>query len=89
MKPNAVSIACLGLSALLLQTAPASAYLDPGTGSMMLQAIIGGIVAAGVVGRLYWYRLKASVSSLFSGRSRNAGAARSVKASSEADAPDG
>jgi hypothetical protein len=55
---------------------------------MLLQAIIGGIAGAAVVGRLYWHRLKASMSSLFSGRSRNARQASAVKATSETDAPD-
>jgi hypothetical protein len=37
---------------------PAYAYLDPGTGSMMLQLLIGGIAGALVVIKLYWYKLK-------------------------------
>ncbi len=36
---------------------PAWAYLDPGTGSMILQGVIGGIAAAVVLGKLYWHRL--------------------------------
>lgn len=36
----------------------AEAYLDPGTGSMMLQVILGGIAAIGVVIKLYWYKLR-------------------------------
>lgn len=35
---------------------PAFAYLDPGTGSMMLQLMLGGIAGAMVVGRLYFRR---------------------------------
>jgi hypothetical protein len=31
-------------------------YLDPGSGSMILQAVVGGIAAAAVVGKLYWRR---------------------------------
>jgi len=38
--------------------AQAHAYLDPGTGSIMLQAIIGGVAAALFVGRSYLYRFK-------------------------------
>ena len=37
---------------------PALAYLDPGSGSMMLQLLLGGVAAAGVVLKLYWYRLR-------------------------------
>ena len=33
------------------------AYLDPGTGSVILQAIVGGVAAAAVGARLYWRRL--------------------------------
>jgi len=37
---------------------PAFAYLDPGTGSMIVQLLLGGIAGAMVVGKLYWQRLK-------------------------------
>jgi len=33
------------------------AYLDPGTGSMLVQLIVGGLAAAGVAVKLYWRRL--------------------------------
>ena len=33
------------------------AYLDPGTGSVLLQAIVGGVAAAAVTAKLYWRRL--------------------------------
>lgn len=33
------------------------AYLDPGTGSMVLQIIVGGVAAIGVAGRYYWQRV--------------------------------
>ena len=32
------------------------AYLDPGTGSLILQAVLGGVVGAAVVIKLYWRR---------------------------------
>ena len=44
---------------LLLSSAPAHAYLDPGTGSMLLQGILAGIAAAGAFMSLNYYRLKA------------------------------
>lgn len=46
---------------LLLICADAVAYLDPGTGSMMLQVILGGIAAVGVAVKLYWHRLRAAL----------------------------
>jgi hypothetical protein len=33
-------------------------YLDAGTGSMIMQALAGGIAGVAVVGKLYWRRLK-------------------------------
>ena len=44
--------------------APAYAYLDPGTGSMILQAIIGGIAVAGATLSVYWTRVKSFFGSL-------------------------
>ena len=43
------------LGALLL-TLDALAYLDPGTGSALLQGVIGAIAAIGIVLKLYWHR---------------------------------
>ena len=37
------------------------AYLDAGTGSVLLQALVGGVAAVGVGARLYWQRMKARV----------------------------
>ena len=34
------------------------AYLDPGSGSMLLQALAGGVAAVAVVGKFYWRRLR-------------------------------
>ena len=33
------------------------AYLDPGSGSMILQMLAGGAAAVAVVGKMYWRRL--------------------------------
>lgn len=44
---------------LMLVTAPSAwAYLDPGSGSMLLQVVLGGLAAVGVAARLYWHRFK-------------------------------
>jgi uncharacterized membrane-anchored protein YitT (DUF2179 family) len=43
-------------------TQSAYAYLDPGTGSILLQAVIGGVASGLFVIRLYWRKLR----SLFS-----------------------
>lgn len=33
---------------------PAHAYLDPGSGSYILQLLLGGFAGLAVVGKLYW-----------------------------------
>jgi hypothetical protein len=33
-------------------------YLDPGSGSMILQALAGGLAGIAVVGKVYWRRIK-------------------------------
>lgn len=33
------------------------AYLDPGSGSMILQIIAGGLAAVAVTAKLYWNRI--------------------------------
>lgn len=41
----------------------ANAYIDPGSGSAIMSAIIGFFVALGIAIKTYWYKLK----SLFGG----------------------
>lgn len=36
---------------------PAAAYLDPGTGSIILQGAIAGIAVAWFTIKIYWYKL--------------------------------
>jgi hypothetical protein len=33
-------------------------YIDPGTGSLLLQALAGGAAAVAVFGKIYWRRMK-------------------------------
>ena len=46
----------------LMYSAPSYAYLDPGTGSIILQSVLAGFAVAIGVLRIYWHRLKAFVS---------------------------
>ncbi|NJB67176.1 hypothetical protein GGQ74_000816 [Desulfobaculum xiamenense] len=34
------------------------AYLDPGTGSMLLQLLLGGVAGLAVVLKLFWHRIR-------------------------------
>lgn len=43
----------------------AHAYIDPGSGSVLLQLILGGIAGIGVVAKLYWDQVKTRCRSLF------------------------
>jgi hypothetical protein len=53
LKIIALAVAVLGISA-----EPAFAYIDPGTGSILLQSVIGAISGALVLLRLYWTRIR-------------------------------
>jgi len=43
---------------ILLYAGQAHAYLDPGTGSIILQGLIAAALAVAVTGGIYWRRLK-------------------------------
>lgn len=53
-----IACVCSGLFITVFFTPPAHAYLDPGTGSMLLQLLLGGVAGVLVVGKLYWARVK-------------------------------
>jgi hypothetical protein len=36
---------------------PSPAYIDPGSGSLLLQILLGGVAAVGVTAKLTWRRL--------------------------------
>jgi len=48
---------------LLPFSTPVHAYIDPGSGSAIMSAIIGFLVAAGLAVKTYWYKLKSLFSS--------------------------
>ena len=50
--------AALAVVALLIAT-PAYAYIDPGSGGMLIQLLTGGAAGALILVRLYWKRIKA------------------------------
>jgi hypothetical protein len=58
-----IAVTVLGCTVL---AAPSYAYLDPGTGSIILQSILASVAVAMGVLRLYWYRVKA----FFSGKAK-------------------
>lgn len=66
IKPNRKSsprttLAPLALAvvlAMVLMPTPALAYLDPGTGSFVIQGIIAAIVGGGFAIKMFWGRIK-------------------------------
>jgi hypothetical protein len=53
-----LSISGMALCISLACTTPACAYLDPATGSMIVQGVIAFVAAAGVSVGIFWKRLK-------------------------------
>ena len=43
--------------AVLAWAGPAFAYIDPGTGSAILQGILAALAAIALTAKLYWHRL--------------------------------
>jgi len=82
MRQSLTNVVLLAAGTTLFFTEPAWAYLDPGTGSMMLQLLLGGVAGAMVVGKLYWHRFRRFMTSRFSGKSAGASPA------SRRDVPD-
>lgn len=48
---------------LVVVAAPAHAYIDPGSGSAIMSAIIGLFVAISLAVKTYWYKIKSLFSS--------------------------
>ena len=49
----------------------AFAYLDPGSGSMIFQALIGALVGVGIALKIYWEKIKLKLSLIFSRNSND------------------
>ena len=56
MKRTAPIAITLGL--VFMAEAQTDAYLDPGSGSMLVQLLLGGIAGAAVIMKLGWERFK-------------------------------
>ena len=55
------------LIVLVLLVSPVFAYIDPGSGSAIMSAVIGVFVTIGIAIKTYWYKLKG----LFTGSKSN------------------
>ena len=60
-----IKILPLSFISLFLTISSAHAYLDPGTGSIILQAILGFIAAAVASVSIYWTKFKLLLNKIF------------------------
>lgn len=56
---------------LLWSIQDAYAYIDPGTGSYIIQMMIGGLLGAAFALKIYWKKVKAYFSNLISKQAKN------------------
>lgn len=60
--PARRSLLILALAAILVGLpGTALAYIDPGTGSFVIQGIIAAVIGAGVAVRMFWGRIKGAL----------------------------
>ena len=57
MMKRVLKLAAVFCWVFLMTERSAFAYLDPGTGSMFLQLLLGGVAGLAVVVKLYWHSL--------------------------------
>jgi hypothetical protein len=80
--PRSIHIAIIVLClAAVLPATPVHAYLDPGTGSMILQLLIGGVAGVLIIIKLYWSQLKQFVN----GSRKTTGNESAVRSPTESD----
>jgi hypothetical protein len=54
-----LSVLWMTFFGLLIFAQPAHAYIDPGTGSMVLQLVLAGLAGVGLALKVFWKRLSA------------------------------
>jgi len=67
---SVIPIVAVSAGFLLVSHSTAHAYIDPGTGGMLLQLLLGGIAGSLVIIKLYWHRLRQAVGRLFGGATK-------------------
>ena len=61
MKSFFIIVMLMLLSIQSLFISEAYAYLDPGTGTIFIQVILGAIVGVGITLKIYWYKVKEKI----------------------------
>jgi len=62
---NWLSISIGSIIIVSLMIDDAYAYIDPGTGSMIIQMLIGVLVGVGIAVKVFWEKIKFSISARF------------------------
>ena len=65
------NVVILTVILILCSVSKAHAYIDPGTGSYIIQVIIGGLLGAAFALKVYWEKVRAYFSKLFSKRTKS------------------
>ena len=65
MNKNISSISIGSIIIVSLMIDDAYAYLDPATGTMIFQMLIGVLVGVGIAVKVFWEKIKFTVSSRF------------------------
>ena len=55
---RALRLTVLTLSVWALVVPAADAYVDPGSGSFIVQLLVGGVMAAGLSVKVFWRRIR-------------------------------
>ena len=71
MIPRRYAVPWCSVAGSLYSVAVVLAYIDPGSGSFLLQALVGGVAALVVLARAYWRRAAEALR----GRRRDSGGA--------------
>lgn len=58
MKKGILGLVFVFTFSLGLGNQNAYAYLDPGSGSLILQAVVGALIGLGITLKIYWYKIK-------------------------------
>ena len=72
MKTSKIFLAIAVLSFFSQFSLPdAFAYIDPGSGSIVIQMLIGALVGVGIAVKVFWFKIKLSLSSVFNKNDSN------------------
>jgi hypothetical protein len=57
MSDESRTVVAVGVGVAILAAAPAWAYIDMGTGSMLIQSLAAGLLGLAVMVRVFWTRI--------------------------------